>query len=654
MLARRLWEPARAVFSAVGIATVATAGAAAYTFSDLYREALPDKFVIEINLETCKLVEKLSKTAFEILKSDVGRAGQELELHQVVDALHSASRDPRVAGVLVLTGGPQAFQGLAHVEELRNAVTHFRHKTRDHAFTVAHSTSFGEGGCFGTLPYYFATACDKVFMQASGLLSISGLASETWFVRGLLDKWKITPHWFARERYKNVISPYIEKGHTREHAEATVCILNSWLTHVAGQIAASRTLSPAEVRCAINTAPFTSEQALSLRLIDGALYRDEVYDMFLHRDVPEPLEKVQVQDYIHECRRERTSILAHLNSGLKDILMLLDPQEPQKTVLPAQKPAIALLTATGQIISGLKQPHQKAVISSVGLCNDIATARNDPSVKAVVLRIDSPGGSAVASDSIYREVARTRLAGKPVVVSMGNIAASGGYYIASPASLIIAQPSTITGSIGVVFGKFDMSGLLREYGINPEAVTAGTNATAMSWFNGFTRAQARQVNDIVDYVYHGFINKVAESRQLPVEDVQKIAKGRMWSGVDALALGLVDQLGGLPDAIRLAKQLAELPLDEHAVEVREIPTSKFSWLPALQTLQQVSTALRSHPDAVGSVSGVDYVPGLHERGGFASWAALLCSPKFENTRSFLGASTGLRMEATGVHFPWDA
>ncbi|BDA45901.1 Protease 4 [Coccomyxa sp. Obi] len=577
-----VWKIARRGLIAVGVVTVASTAASAYAVRQTRKNAtkLPPEFILDIDLEGIDLVEQAAplNPFFQF----TGRFRKQLELRQAVEALRLASTDERVKGVIATFGANQRYQGLAQIQELRNAVTDFRERAEGRVMTVAYADAFGEAGIGGTLSYYLASAFDKVYMQPSGLLSMSGLASSTPFLRRFFDSWKVKPHFVAREEYKNIINQFTQDNYTKEHRHATGTLLKGFVTDIIDGIAASRGLNQKQARRAIDDAPFNSDEALAHGLIDDFKYRDEAEGTF---GLEKRTRRIPIAKYLRaqaaaKGTNQEDPMTAAFNAMMAPPGESIDGTEQDEAAAAARakraerdRPVIALITAVGSIVTGkgaVGELQQMQEIASTPMCKKLIDARLDPSVKAVVIRIDSPGGSAVASDTIYREVMRLKEAGKPVIVSMGNVAASGGYYISAPATKIVAQPSTVTGSIGVVFGKFNIAEALRQYGINPCTIAEGKNADAQFPFSDWTREQERLVNRLVDHIYSGFIRKVAAGRGMSEAEVRKIAKGRVWNGKDALAHGLVDCLGGLQDAIELAKTEAGLPLEEDAVVIRDM------------------------------------------------------------------------------------
>ena len=449
-------------------------------------------------------------------------------LRGVLRALYEAGDDARVRGLIVKVGGGLSW---AHAQELRAGLQTFAKSGKP---VVAWAETLGEGGN-GTADYLLATGCPEIWLQPTGELGLMGIAAETTFLRGALDKLGVEPQLDKRYEYKSAADRIMNKEFTPEHREAIDRVLASIWESAVGSIAAARSLAVEQVRAIADRAPLFADEAREAGLIDRIGYRDEVY-----ADV-----------------RERVG-------GANAELLFADQWTPRRTaatLVKRHREVVALVEGHGEIVVGRSRGTPRGQqLGSTSVAAALRAARENENVRAVLFRVDSPGGSAVASDTIWREVVLTRRAGKPVIVSMGDLAGSGGYYIACPADVIMAQPSTITGSIGVVAGKVVVSELLEKHlGLTTGAVEYGGNARMFSLRRGFTAAEAARLSAMLDRVYREFVEKVAEGRGMTYDAVHAIARGRIWSGTDAAGTGLVDELGGLRDAADLARQRAGLP-----------------------------------------------------------------------------------------------
>jgi protease-4 len=465
-------------------------------------------------------------------------------LADVIDALRRAQADNRVKALVAKVGGRRI--GLARIQELRDAVTEFRKSGKT---TIAWADSYGEFGP-GNLPYYLATAFEQVYLQPSGDLGLNGVALETMFYRGALDKAGIEYEGSKRHEYKNAVNVFTESGFDAPHREAQRRLVESVTEQLTEGIADRRGIPAAGVRALIDRGPFIGAEAMQAGLVDALGYRDEVYAAARKQAG----DHAELQ-YIGRYHRARS-----LSRGTRK---LPNPREP----------IVALIHASGAIRRGRsgRGPVMATSIGSDTLAAAIRAAVADERVRAIVLRVNSPGGSYVASDTIWREVVRARAAAKPVVVSMGDLAASGGYFISMAADVIVAEPGTLTGSIGVFGGKPVISGLLGRAGISTDAVHEGARAQMFSSTHPYSPDEWERVNSWLDRIYADFTEKVAEGRRLTVAQVHEVARGRVWTGADAAGNGLVDQLGGLDVAERIARRRGGLPAD---APVRPYPRVK--------------------------------------------------------------------------------
>ncbi|MFI7128370.1 signal peptide peptidase SppA [Nonomuraea sp. NPDC050153] len=451
-------------------------------------------------------------------------------LSDVLSGLRRARQDSRVKALVVKIGGNPL--GLAMVQELRQAVIQFRASGK---LTVAFAETFGEFGG-GTVPYYLATAFERVYLQPSGDVGLTGVALEQRFVKGALTKLGVGYEAGQRHEYKTAVNIFTQDHMTEPHRESMSRIVDSVTESLSAGIADGRRLDPGKVRELIDRGPFTASEALEAGLVDGLAYRDEVYDQVKQAAGDD-------SHLLYVSRYARSAAVKKLPHPTAD--------------------GIALIHGTGMIKTGRSGRSPLGGGGAMGsdtISAAFRAARRDAHVKAVVFRVDSPGGSYVASDTVWREVTLTRKV-KPVIVSMGDLAASGGYFVAMAADVIVAQPGTLTGSIGVYGGKPVISEMLEKFGINSEMVASGPNAGMFSTSRAFSPEQWERVNAWLDRIYDDFVGKVAASRDLTRERAHELARGRVWTGADAHAGGLVDELGGLEDALALARKRAGLSDD---------------------------------------------------------------------------------------------
>ncbi|MGO9824998.1 MAG: signal peptide peptidase SppA, partial [Terriglobales bacterium] len=380
--------------------------------------------------------------------------------------------------------------------------------------------------------YYLATAFDHIYLQPSGDVGLTGIIMESPFVMGTLSKLGMSFHGDHRYEYKAALNFYTESKYTGPHKEEMTAIMNSWFNQIKDGICQARQIPPDKFQAVVDAGPYLGKEAVAAKLVDGIAYRDEVYGDVKSK-AGDGAELLYLDKYLNRAGR---------------------PHERGKTV--------ALVFGVGAVTRGKSDYDPVEGSQNMGsdtVAGAIRTAAEDKDVKAILFRVDSPGGSYVASDAIWREVVRARQAGKPVIVSMGNLAGSGGYFVAMAADKIVAEPGTITASIGVLGGKMLTGGLWDKVGLSWDEVHQGENATMFTGTHDYTPAEWGRFQAWLDRVYVDFTGKVAEGRKLPREKVLEIAKGRIWSGQDAKNLGLVDELGGYDTALNLAKKAAGVP-----------------------------------------------------------------------------------------------
>jgi protease IV len=509
-------------------------GLGIWIISLLMRPSVPAKTILEVNLET-DLVEYVPEDPVA-----QALAIETPVVRDIVEALEKAGDDSRVTGLVARIG--TAPMGMAQFQEIRDAVKRFRARNK---FAVAFSETFGEVGP-GSGAYYLATAFDQIYLQPSGDIGLTGIIAETPFLSGTLEKLGIRPRMDHRYEYKNAMNMFTEKKFTPAHREATEKIVASWFAQLIRGIAEARGMREEQVRALVDKGPFLGKEAVDAGLVDRLAYRDEVYAE-AKKKAGESAEYLYLNHYLARAGR---------------------PHDNGKT--------IALVYGVGGVQRG--KSSYDPVFGDVTMGSDtvagaLRTAIDNSEVKAILFRVDSPGGSYVASDAIWRETVRAKQAGKPVIVSMGDVAGSGGYFVAMAADKIVAQPGTITGSIGVLGGKMLTTGFWDKLGLSWDEVHSGASATMWTGIKDYSPAEWAEFQAWLDRVYADFTSKVAEGRKLPKERVLQIAKGRIWTGEDAKAIGLVDELGGFPVALNLAKKAAGIPESER-VRLRVFPAKK--------------------------------------------------------------------------------
>jgi protease IV len=454
-------------------------------------------------------------------------------VRSVVEALRKAKADKRITSVILKPTGPAALWG--KVQEVRDAVVDFRRSGKP---IIAYLEYGGEQ------EFYLATACDKVFLMPTASLDLTGMASYELFLRGTLDKIGAYPDALHIGEYKTASNIFTEKTYTPAHKEMAVSLNNDLYEQLVRGIADGRRKSEADVKALIDHGPFLPEDALKAGLIDDLAYEDELDDKV--KLGPGKVRYVEMAEY-----RGVSSGSLGLNRG----------------------PRIAVIYASGVIASG-KSSYDSSVTGSDTIVEYLRKARADNGIKAIVLRVDSPGGSAIASDVIWREVVLTKNQ-KPVIASMSDVAASGGYYISMPAHAIVAEPSTLTGSIGVVLTKFVIKGSLEKLGMNMEGVSQGKYAMMYSPIRPFTPEEKARVLESMQATYDTFVEKAAQGRNTTPEKIDAIGQGRVWTGRQAKEIGLVDELGGLDRAVALAKHRAKIAQDAEVELVIYPPKKSF-------------------------------------------------------------------------------
>jgi protease-4 len=455
------------------------------------------------------------------------RARGRPQLDAVLRALHEAGHDPRVRGLIAKVGGPLPWPVM---QELRLGVSAFAEAGKP---TLAWAEDFGEGRG-STAAYVLATAFDEIWLQPGGSLGLLGVGVETTFVRGALDHLGIEPQFEQRHEFKNAVDILMRSGFTEAHRASLDRLAESIFDDAVAMVSAGRRMPVERVRSLVDTGPRLASEAQAAGLVDTLGYRDQAY----------------------------AAVRARLGSDAQ--LLFADRWRPPRQLrLPVgRRGHVALVEVRGALDSGRsRRSPMGRLAGSDSVAAALRAATRDKHARAVVLHIDSPGGSAVASETVWREVCRVREAGKPLVVSMGSAAASGGYYIACPADVIVALPATLTGSIGVFGGKMVVRDLIERLGLTTGTLAHGSRSLMHSPRRGFTPEEREKLSAHLDAIYDDFVAKVAQGRGRSPVEVDQAARGRVWSGTDAVSLGLVDQLGGLHDAARIARSRSGLPED---------------------------------------------------------------------------------------------
>ena len=450
-----------------------------------------------------------------------------LVLHDYLDAMDTAATDSHVTGLVVRIGPLET--GWAKLEEMRNHLLRFRKSGKPSICYLGYDG-------IQNPEYYLASACQQIWLVPTAPVSIRGMMAEALFLRGTLDKLHVVPEFYHIAEFKTAGNVFTEKKFTPAHREEVEGLLRSVYNEYLDDASKGRGMERAQFEALVNKGPFASSDAVTNKVVDRLGYWDQVQDYFKGRD--HRWSPISLNQYRESVRNEGSS-------------------------------TIAVVHASGLIVSGDSgsTPGGGSVMGGDSVARDIRSARQNSNIKAIVLRVDSGGGSVVGSEVIRREVELAN-AVKPVVVSMSDVAASGGYWIAAPARKIVADRNTITGSIGVLIGKMNVSGLYSLLGISTDSVATSDNASLFSAQQNFTPTQREYIQKSLDQTYADFTKGVAAGRKMTVEAVDKIGKGRVWSGSQGKELGLVDELGGLDRAVEVAKELANIPAGESVRLVR--------------------------------------------------------------------------------------
>ena len=479
-----------------------------------YARRVKPNTVLEVRIED-EIPEQPPQNSLQDLFS-----GPSTTVTDITEGIERARTDPHITGIELRVG--ETTMSMGSIQEIRDRIG---------AFNNARKFSVGYLEFATNRSYYLASACQTLIMLPKSEFHLHGMMASATFLRGTFDKLGIYPDFLHIGDYKNATNIYTEKKFTAAHREATKSLVDDWYRQFVQGVAASRNLKPAEVERLVAAGPYNSDAAPATGLVDRVGYGEDVQD-FVDQKNHGYDRRISLRRYLD--RSERFSV-----------------------------DKIAVIYAVGEIGPGrsASSPWGDDMMGSETIAQQFRDVRDDDSVKAVVVRIDSPGGVAFSSEVMRHELELTKGV-KPVVVSMSDVAASGGYWLAMSANRIIAEPGTITGSIGVFMGKFNIQGLYEKLGLSTDFVATAENSTLDYPLQNFTPAQREIVLRNMRETYSDFLQGVAAGRHMKVEDVDKIAQGRVWTGERARKLGLVDELGGLHTAIARARELARIPTDE--------------------------------------------------------------------------------------------
>ncbi|HZB55049.1 MAG TPA: signal peptide peptidase SppA [Reyranella sp.] len=545
-----MWRFIVGLLATVGTLTLlGIGGCAAFLASAPFTtKPLPQNVVLSLDLRDVPS----ESTSSSLLGGDL--FGGKRDIVETVQLLWQAADDPRVVGMFVDIGDESA--GLGRVQELRQAIAHFRGKGK---FAIGFAESLGSGGTHFS-DYYLASVLEQIWLQPSGSFAVAGLAIETPFIKDGLDRLGVKVEGGKRYEYKSAPDTFLDTAYPPPARENLQQLLDSLYGQFVSDVGRERNIEPAKLRQLIDSVPFDSEKARQERLVDRIGYRADALDDVTTR-AGKSRALVTLADYAN------------------------DPSRPKP-----RGDTVALVRITGAIMSG--SPNRGPldddnIATSEDIVDALDQAASAKEVKAIVLRIDSPGGTYPAADAIADAVGRARSAGKPVIVSMGDVAASGGYMAAMRADVIVAQPTTITASIGV-FGIWPVAtGLLASLGVNVERLSVGTNAGMYSVFQPPTSAQRAAIQRQLDEIYADFTRQVGEARKLEGSRLDAAARGRVFSGIDAKKAGLIDELGGLQLALSIAKAKGGID-EQRQVELRAYPPDSDRWQKVMDRLLRLA------------------------------------------------------------------
>ena len=506
------------------------------------------KTILKLELNQ-PIVERSSKNPFDNLDIKRLRSNKSIGLNTIVNNLKKAKSDENIVGVYMDLSTINA-GGFATVQEIRNAILDFKKSGK---FVVAYSDTYTQ------IAYYLASAADKVYLNPEGNLEMLGLKAQVMFYKGALEKLGINAQIIRHGKFKSAVEPFMLDKMSPANREQFDVLLNSIWGNIISEISKSRNISVEELNSIANNMLVTDgESAIKAKLVDGLLYKDELIkklSTFAKLENDKEPEAISITKY--------------------------DQVATEDEKFSHEK--ISIIYANGEVVMGSDSQN----LSEKEISNAIRTARKDENTKAIVLRVNSPGGSALASDIIWREMDLARKV-KPVVVSMGDYAASGGYYITAPANVIYAQPTTLTGSIGVFGVLFDVQkGLKDKLGISVDVAKTNEHADLGTPFRSLSSNENQVIQMEIERIYKTFTDHVSAGRRLPVSYVDSIGQGRVWSGLMAQKLKLVDKIGGLTDAIAEAAKLARVK----EYRIVELPEQKDAFSEILEdfTGESIST-----------------------------------------------------------------
>ena len=533
---------------------------------------LPDEMILMLNV-----TDPIGETEHaRSLTDPLADAG--ITVGDLIETLDRARNDDRVKGLVVSLDN--AGMELAHIQELRTAIKRFRTSGK---FAYIYTASFADLGS-GIGAYYLASSFDQIWMQPVGMVSITGLTLEMPFAKDVLDKIGANPEFLHREEYKSAMESFTNSHMSAPNRESMQSILDDFSKQIFEDIAGDRKITSVKLQPLLDKGLLTGDAALKAGLIDHLDYADIMLD------------------------KTREKVTGEKDSEDPPLVMAedyYDATSPSKEHNPNAN--VALVRVAGEIVPG--DESEPGMATGGYIADAIMEAADDKSIKAIVMRVDSPGGSPSASETIRRSILYAKEKGKRIIVSMGPVAASGGYWVAVDADHIFAMPTTLTGSIGVIMGKFEISELWKKIGVNWDSLQWGQNARLWSMNKSLDDSERASLDVAIDDTYMSFLKRVADGRKMPVEKVRAIAKGRAWTGTQAKANGLVDDLGGLDVALDYTAK--EIGLEDRSkLDIRLIP-EPLSPLEELMHMLGTQVGLGDYPGK-GSAFLKEVSPLMHK------------------------------------------
>ncbi|MEY3416768.1 MAG: signal peptide peptidase SppA [Bacteroidota bacterium] len=537
-----MWQFIKYLFASLIALTIFVLGAILLMvgiFSVSDAKIIEANSVLKLNFDK-PITEVSHANPLEELHLPMGDDKASIGLVDIKKAIVAAKTDAKIKGIYLNLSKVRA--GFASLQEIRTALVDFKKSGK---FIVAYGESFSEGA------YYLASSAHQIYLAPEGLLEFNGIGTQLFYFKNLFEKLEIKPEVFKVGDYKSAVEPFLLDKMSDHNRNQLDTLLNGVYTSMLTDIAASRQISVGR-----------------LRLISDSMYVHNANDAVRFKLITH----LGYYDQVESALRQKLGI--HLTTTKIKLVDLGDYVKSLPEVSQNEDKKIAVIVATGEIHQGNSVVDE---IGSADVCEQLRKARNNPKVKAIVLRINSPGGSALASDLMWREIVITRRV-KPVIASMSDMAASGGYYMAMACNKIVAQPTTITGSIGVFGLIFNIKNTLsNKFGITVDGYQTGKFSDVGSVTREMTDYERKIIQSEVAFTYEEFLRKAAEGRKVNIEVIRKVAGGRVWTGTQAKAIGLVDELGGLQKAIDIAAASAKLGAD---YSVMYVPEHK-NWLEAL-------------------------------------------------------------------------